>query len=382
MNFDKLFLKSLNDLHLSINSGDEYKVLCASGIIRKLLVDGGRLVDQVNRDHKLKIKFRVIPPNFQSIQGVPEPHMWCMVDSIDPRRSPEKNAITELINIDKFLGLTIGRVDEHKYTVKNIIEFAANVAGAVHYRSPEGKLEEAINELRKFHIFSDINVLLQHLRSIGRIILEGLRPLRNKILGLERFQGAHGLSFYMALTLFPTDEQEDLFILDIGDHKYKDRLSIYLDVYQELCFRIIDSSGKRQILKAGAHGCAFNFGKASCLVFQVAFLEREILLYLDSGGWSMVKTVPRSKMSLDPDKLHFVLGSDVMGKAKTHMSIMELCVYSRISREQESEELKAYFESKIQRGYESSVYFQGNKFLHSKNHPNFMVDSDMGSDGN
>lgn len=289
---DEVFIRSLDDLHLSINSGDKYEVLQASAIIRKLFLDGDPLVDQINRNHKLKLQFSVIKPIDFRIDGIPEPDVWCAVDSIDPRRSPQLDPSTHL-NRDPFLGLPIGRVQGEDYSVKDIISFVANVAGGVHAGSPKNAKDEALNKLKELYFFSELSILLQHLRSIGRIILEALRPLRDKVLNLERFQDAPGLSFHMALTLLPGEKEKELFILDVGIEEQKDRLSIYLDTRQELCFRLIDSSGHLNIIRAGSHDCAFNFGRPTYLTFQVAFKEEEVLLNLDTGGWSMVNIFPK-----------------------------------------------------------------------------------------
>ena len=372
MNPKKLFLETLDDLHLSINSGDEYKVLRASVLIRQLVVDGGNsLVTQINRKHKLRLKYRVIQPNFSSIDGIPEPDLWCTTDGIDPRRSTSIDRVT-ILNEKSFLGLCIGQGGGQAYSVKEIIKFSANTAGGVHSDSPRSDIDLVLDKLRKLYIFSDISILFQHLRSIGRILLEGLRPLRNKVLNLERFQDSPGLSLHMALTLFPIGEERELCILDIGTEEQKNRLSIHLDTHQDLCFRMIDSSGQAKFVRAGSHDCAFNYGKPCYLSFQVAFCGEELLLHLNTGGWSMVNIFSKKQISLDSDKFHFVLGSDVIGKAQSHMSIMEWCSYSRYLKEQESEKIKSYFEDKIQGGYKGAVFFKGNKFLYSKDHPNFM----------
>ncbi|MCH7501313.1 MAG: hypothetical protein IH886_15165 [Nitrospinae bacterium] len=367
---DELFIRSLDDLHLSINSGDEYDVLQASAIIRKLFLDGDPLVDQINRNHKLKLQFSVIQPIDFRIDGIPEPDVWCAVDSIDPRRSPQLNPSTDL-NRDPFLGLLIGRVQGEDYSVKDIISFVANVAGGVHAGSPKNAKDEALNKLKELYIFSDLSILLQHLRSIGRIILEALRPLRDKALNLERFQDSPGLSLHLVATLLPGEKGKELFIVDIGIEEQKDRLSIYLNKQQELCFRLIDSSGNPNVIIAGSHDCAFNFGEPTYLAFQVAFREKEVLMNLDFGGWSMVKIFPREQISLDPDKLFYVLGSDVTGQAHTHMHLMYWLGYAHYLKEEGSEYLRSHFEGQIRQGFQKSIYFKENEFLYSKDHPNF-----------
>ena len=54
MDVEELFINTLHDLELRISSSDEYSVLMAAALLRKLLVDGGRLMDQANRKYRLK----------------------------------------------------------------------------------------------------------------------------------------------------------------------------------------------------------------------------------------------------------------------------------------------------------------------------------------
>ena len=143
---DELFIRRLDDLHLSINSGDEYEVLDASGIIRQLFLDDHPLVDQVNKNHRQKLQFRVNQPIFPDIPGIPAPDIWCEIGSIDPRRFPQLGE-SSVLNRNPFLGLLIGRVQGHDYSVKDIISFVANVAGGVHAGSPKNAKDEALNKL-------------------------------------------------------------------------------------------------------------------------------------------------------------------------------------------------------------------------------------------
>ena len=59
MDAKDLFIHTLNDLEKRVESTDEYDVLMAAALLRKLLVDGGRLMDQINRAHRLKLRFRI-----------------------------------------------------------------------------------------------------------------------------------------------------------------------------------------------------------------------------------------------------------------------------------------------------------------------------------
>ena len=61
MDPDQLFLRTLGDLEQRAATTDEYGALLAAGLLRKLLMDSHPLVDQVNLNHRLKLRFPMIP---------------------------------------------------------------------------------------------------------------------------------------------------------------------------------------------------------------------------------------------------------------------------------------------------------------------------------
>jgi hypothetical protein len=60
---DQLFLRTLTDLEQRTAATDEYEVLLAAGLPRKLLLDEYPLVDQVNRSHRIRLRFRMNGPS-------------------------------------------------------------------------------------------------------------------------------------------------------------------------------------------------------------------------------------------------------------------------------------------------------------------------------
>ena len=64
MDRDELFVRTLADLRRRLERGrqDEYEAMGIAGLLRKLLIDGQSLVDQVNRDRRLKITYRTTLP--------------------------------------------------------------------------------------------------------------------------------------------------------------------------------------------------------------------------------------------------------------------------------------------------------------------------------
>jgi hypothetical protein len=70
-NAEALFLNTLQDLAARAAAADEYMILGASALIRKLLIDGSPLVDQVNRNYRLRLVFEIPNriPRFQEFQS-------------------------------------------------------------------------------------------------------------------------------------------------------------------------------------------------------------------------------------------------------------------------------------------------------------------------
>jgi hypothetical protein len=81
---ETLFLRTLDDLEARIRPGiDEYEVLLIAGLLRKLLLDDPPLIDQVNRERKLRLRFVINarPPVWQ-LAGSEPPVYWSI-----PRRA-------------------------------------------------------------------------------------------------------------------------------------------------------------------------------------------------------------------------------------------------------------------------------------------------------
>lgn len=191
METEELFLRTLDDLHEAINATDEFDVLRASLYIRQLFMDGGKsLFPKVNRKLRLKkISFEIVdlqPPN---IPGLPEPSIWVAPDGIDPRRAPQR--LPRVVkNQDTLFKTVVATVDGNRLTVWNVVDFVAHVLGGVHSGEPVTQPEQALQKLHDFRLFSNLNPLLILFKSMGRIILEGMRETKYLVLNLVRFENA------------------------------------------------------------------------------------------------------------------------------------------------------------------------------------------------
>ena len=182
---EALFLKTLGDLEERIASQDEYEILGASALIRKLLIDDHPLVDQVNREHGVKLTFAITAAR-KMPDGIPEPMVFSVLDGIDPDTAPPfLQRITA--SRDQLFASVLVRVNGQPYSLKDIVLFEANVMGAVHAGSPKEDKEKVLAQLNNMFQIGGHRTSLRQLQAIGRVVLRGLKPLR------EAVQKKHGV---------------------------------------------------------------------------------------------------------------------------------------------------------------------------------------------
>ena len=186
MNRDRLFIETLNDLEGRLRVGrSEYDVLGISALIRKLLIDSDPLVDQVNRQRgrKLNLRFRAnVAPPMWSIAGLdPATTIWSQHDGFDPEMGVPGTVAADLSR-DRLLAHVVMMIRGHEVTVKDVVLQAANVAGAVHAGRPrtpgEMQLAGIGSEIHIGGYPASVGLLL----AIGRVVVRGLHPLREKVL--------------------------------------------------------------------------------------------------------------------------------------------------------------------------------------------------------
>lgn len=373
MNDETLFLRTLDDIHKSIHSNDEYEVLRASALIRQLFLDGGvSLFDRVNRTHRLKIAFE-IAENDNSLKAIlPEVYIHARFAELDPQSCPQ-HWTRKKLKRDDFFAFKVATVEQHEYSIKELIIYAAHIMGGVHSGDSQDDKQKNLEKLRGLYLFSNINTALLFIKSVGGNILKTLTPLRLKILGIDRFENAKGLSFFFGIILFPLLNKEN-YILDLGIEENRNRLSIFLNSNGELCLRFLESSGRRYLLNAGSSGLAFSYGQRTVLFFHLGFNEKELFLSVNSKDWQYIEIQPFNSNEFSEnvfDNLHFVLGSDVFGKAETKMQIVEWGIFSRILTSEEQNEIGEYLITGLSPKKIKCISFEGNQFLHSNTHPNF-----------
>lgn len=173
---EKLFLRTLEDIERRLVQTDPYEILFIAALIRKLFLDDFPLVDQVNRNHRLKIKFETTVP-FKLPNGFPAPSFWTVQDGLDPDTAhPGKHRYVASRN--QFFQTVVTIVDNHQYSVRQIVLFEANVMGAVHTGSPKTDKEHALKQVDSTIAVGGYAPALRQLKAIARVVLRSLSPLR------------------------------------------------------------------------------------------------------------------------------------------------------------------------------------------------------------
>lgn len=176
----RLFIHTLGDLEQRATATDEYTVLMSAGLLRKLLLDHERLVDQVNRIHRLNVRFRIsdVSPYEQLIYQE-NPMFWAIEDALDPE-SILAYAPCDATR-DQFLNRRVMRSDGRWITVRDVIDHLANVEGAVHRGTAKDERQKAVHTAQRFFRRGGLPAAVSQVRLIARITTRGLQPLRDSV---------------------------------------------------------------------------------------------------------------------------------------------------------------------------------------------------------
>jgi hypothetical protein len=177
---DQLFVRTLDDLERRTNATDEYEVLMSTALLRKLLLDGTRLTDQVNRKYRVDLRFRIsaVSP-YEQLLYEDNPVFWAIEDALDPncRLAYAPYDATR----DQFLARRVMRFSGTWLSVRDVINQLANIEGAVHHSEARDAKERALQEVAMRYMNSGLPGAVNQIKLIGRITMRGLAPLRDAV---------------------------------------------------------------------------------------------------------------------------------------------------------------------------------------------------------
>lgn len=173
---ERLFVESVRDIDRKVVAADSYSDIRAAGLLRQLTLDSTPLVHQVNRGHRVPLRFRTMNVN----RELPSPPriLWL---SLDPEPFP--NAPTIDCSLTELLQAPCLRVNGKKVSVRDLIKACANVKGGVHLGAPRSDQERAVLEVDATLQISGTDLSVVAVAGICRVVLSGLRPLVEAVVG-------------------------------------------------------------------------------------------------------------------------------------------------------------------------------------------------------
>ncbi|MCL8026303.1 hypothetical protein [Nocardioides bruguierae] len=190
---DWLFLRTLDDIELHLKTPqDRYSLLGIAPLLRKLFVDGDRLVERVNRKSRLSLQFVTHEAVRPAVELGGETRFWAQGAAVIPGHDSSPLAFCE--SASAWMAHITGEAGGRPLRVRDIIKHCAHVEGGVHLGRPSSVQEAAMFGL--VHALLDDNLPSEVLAGspvgalspIATVSLAGLSTLRDAV--RERSSGA------------------------------------------------------------------------------------------------------------------------------------------------------------------------------------------------
>lgn len=165
---ESFFLHTILDLDERVHRGTSYDLIKAAGLLRLLLIDGNCLIHQINRTHRLRLRFVVS-------------------DWADSPRFPEG---TQRFSLEPFAKTKTKTVDQAGLlseavlvwqggmaTVRDLIKACANSRGGVHLGPPEDGGQSVLLESDRDAQITDVDLSLAGIRDVCAVVFRGVVPL-------------------------------------------------------------------------------------------------------------------------------------------------------------------------------------------------------------
>jgi hypothetical protein len=175
----KLFVRCYDEISDGLKARDDYERLKAAAALRRMLVDEAPLALQANREHKLKLRFTI--NRVGDISEAPlKPDLLFHAHGLDPNRFKVRDGTVD-VTLERFLRQPLIELPDATVTVSDLIKFAANKAGGIHFDKSrdthESKIDAALSKLSA----TGLHPLAISLETIETIALTALKPLRDAI---------------------------------------------------------------------------------------------------------------------------------------------------------------------------------------------------------
>jgi len=177
MTREQLFVYTIKDLEKKLAATDQYEILMIAGLLRKLLLDGTPLMDQINTGH-LRVKFII---NSRPIPEDKYLSIWSIEDGLDPATAVPH--LCKPIEVDRgqLLSTKILKVGGKVFSVKDVILHLAHVEGAVHAGSTKDEKDLILNRFIQEWQIGGVAATFRLLKAIARVTVKGLQVLESSL---------------------------------------------------------------------------------------------------------------------------------------------------------------------------------------------------------
>ena len=177
-----LFLRTVQDLAGRVDAGEEYGLLMASLPLRKLLTDDQPLVHQVNRAHRLKIRFAVTAEDrYTRVVMESKPVFYAVQDGLSPRLAVRPRANIEELTLDQFLARRIMMLRGRDVSVLETLNSVAYDLGGIHPGTPKDELAAELARTNQLIAIGGIPAVTRSLRGVAAVVVDSLGPLVDRV---------------------------------------------------------------------------------------------------------------------------------------------------------------------------------------------------------
>lgn len=181
---EDLFARRHNELIQFKDSNDFYNVINTAANLRQLLIDSTPLIHLVNRDLKCKIVFKVDDTlQYKLTANSSITHISTELGDMTLKYS----ARLKELSLKDFLNLKILQIENEEFTVLEIIKYASNKQGGVHFEdiktSDKNRLKKALDPLEELKT----PALSRAINTITAVTIIALRPLKDKLMTLPDY---------------------------------------------------------------------------------------------------------------------------------------------------------------------------------------------------
>jgi hypothetical protein len=178
---EERFVWDIDDLQDILKYPDARNLVGASAILRRLLTDGECLLHKVSKGRDFKPRFTVAArdsppeiPEFAKAHGISELKAFWTNPALDVRDGMP----TKELGLDDFLREPVHRFGDGKITIKELINYVANVGGGVHQGKPRNRDNAPLIDATKDTIIiNGRGYPLESIKHIAHITRNALYPL-------------------------------------------------------------------------------------------------------------------------------------------------------------------------------------------------------------